>query len=115
MELDQVQKVLAERWKKLLEKYIVDKKKDPCFTVPPSEDMLPRAEPTQLWQQGKEKWQVDASVHLAGDNVRVSSAFPDKEMVGDRSIMCLSAGKGDLIWRKPLKLNPWGGASVSGD
>jgi outer membrane protein assembly factor BamB len=115
MDLAQVQKVLAVRWKELQDKYEIEKKKDPCFAIPPSEDKLPRANPTRLWQQGKDKWHVDAAVNVVGDKVLVCSAFLDKEQVGDRSIMCLSAAKGDTLWRKPLKLNPWGGASVSGD
>ena len=28
--------------------------------MPPNEDQLPKADPKQVWQQGQEKWHVDA-------------------------------------------------------
>src|SRR5262249_4278399 len=37
-----------------------------------------------------------------------------KEKVGDRALFCLSAKTGKVVWRAPLKLNPWGGPSVLG-
>ena len=112
---DQVQKILAQRWKELQNKYEEDKKKCPCFAIPPNEDQLPKANPARLWQQGKDKWHVDAAVNVMGDKVLVCSAFLDKEQIGDRSLFCLSRAKGDVLWGKPLKYNPWGGASVAGD
>jgi len=115
LDLAAVQKVLAQRWKELQDKYEIEKKKDPDFAVPPSEDQLPKANPTRLWQQGKDKWHVDAPVNLVGDKLLVCSAFLDKEQVGDRALFCLSVAKGDVVWRKPPKLNPWGGASVLGN
>jgi outer membrane protein assembly factor BamB len=114
MDLASIQKILAKRMKELLAKYDVDKKKDP-FAVPPSQDDLPRPNPRRLWQVGQEKWHVDAPVNVMGDKVLVCSAFLDKEKVGDRALYCLDAKTGTSKWRKPLKLNPWGGASVDKD
>ncbi|MBM3996644.1 MAG: hypothetical protein FJ303_21195 [Planctomycetes bacterium] len=107
-------KVLPQLWKDLQAKYEVAKKTDP-FAVPPSEDKLMQAEPKRLWQQGKEKWHVDAPVAVIGDRVLAASAFLDKEQVGDRALFCLNAKTGDILWRAALKLNPWGGPSVLGD
>ena len=44
-----------------------------------------------VWQQGKDKWHVDAPVAVVGDKVLVASAFLDKEKVGDRALFCLDA------------------------
>ena len=86
----------------------------PDFAVPPSEDQLPKPAPVLLWQQGKDKWHVDAPVTVVGDRVLVASAFLDKEQLGDRALFCLDAKTGDIVWRKPLTINPWGGPSVVG-
>lgn len=115
MDLVAVRKVLAKRWQEMLASYEVDKKKDPCFAIMPTEDQLPRATPRRAWQQGKDKWHVDAPVTVVGGRVLVASAFLDKENVGDRSLNCLDAKTGAIHWRTPLALNPWGGASVSGN
>ncbi len=112
MDLDTIRKILQKRWKELQEKYAIDKKKDPEFAVPPSEDQLPRANPRRLWQQGDKVWHVDAPVNVAGDRVLVCSAYLDKEREGERALFCLETGKGVVKWKAPLKLNPWGGASV---
>ena len=48
------------------------------------------------------------------DKVLVASAFLDKEH-GDRALFCLDAKTGKILWRTPLRLNPWGGPSVLGD
>src|SRR5207244_561537 len=45
----------------------------------------------------------------------VASAYLDKEKLGDRAMYCLDAKTGDIRWKTPLKLNPWGGPSVAGD
>jgi len=113
-DLAAVQKALDAKWKELQAKYEVEKKKDE-FAVPPSEDQLPKPAPVRGWQQGKDKWHVDAPVAVAGDRVLVASAFLDKEKVGDRSLYCLDARTGDVKWQTPLKVNPWGGPSVSGN
>src|SRR6185437_14466084 len=96
-------------------KYEAEKKKDPAFAIPPSEEDLPKPSPVLLWQQGKDKWHVDAPVAVAGDRVLVASAFLDKEKVGDRALFCLDAKTGKIVWRTALRINPWGGPSLSGD
>ncbi len=105
----------ADRWKELQAKYEEDKKKDPDFAVPPSEDQLLKAVPKVVWQVGKGKWHVDAPVTVVGDKVLVASAFLDKEQVGERALFCLDAKTGQTLWRTPLVLNPWGGAAVDKD
>ncbi len=115
MKLEQVQKILAKRWQELLAQYEVEKKKDPDFAVPPSEDQLPRANPRRLWQQGEKKWHVDAPVAVVGDRVLAATAYLDREKEGERALVCMDAATGKVRWRELLKLNPWGGPSVSGD
>src|SRR5262249_31676344 len=115
MDLAAIQKVLDQKWKELLAKYEEEKRKDPDFAVPPSEDQLPKPAPRRVWQQGQEKWHVDAPIAVAGDRVLVGSAFLDKEQVGDRALHCLDAKNGAVRWRTPLKLNPWGGPTVAGE
>ena len=113
--LADVEKVLNVKWKELQAKYEADKKRDPDFAVPPNEDQLPKPAPVQVWQQGAGKWHVDAPVTVVGDRVLAASAFLDKEKEGDRALFCLDAKTGNILWRTPLKYNPWGGASVMGD
>jgi outer membrane protein assembly factor BamB len=115
MSLAAIQKVLDAKWKELLAKYEEEKKKDPVFAVPPNEDQLPMPAPLQVWQQGNEKWHVDAPVAVVGDCVLVASAFLDKEKLGDRALYCLDARTGEIRWRAPLAINPWGGPTVAGD
>ncbi|MCC6417552.1 MAG: PQQ-binding-like beta-propeller repeat protein [Gemmataceae bacterium] len=114
MKLAEVQKVIAQRWQALLAKYEEEKKKDKDFAVPPSEDQLPRAAPRRLWQQGEKQWHVDAPVAVVGERVLVGTSFLDREREGDRALCCLDAKTGKVLWRTPLKFNPWGGPSVSG-
>jgi outer membrane protein assembly factor BamB len=113
--LDEVQKVVERKWAELQAKYEEEKKKDPDFAVPPSEDQLPRPAPRLVWQHGQEKWHVDAPVAVVGDRVLVASAYLDKEMVGDRALYCLDAKTGAEKWKAALPINPWGGPSVQGD
>jgi outer membrane protein assembly factor BamB len=115
MDLPAIQKLLDKKWAELQAKYEADKKKDPMLAVPPSEDDLPHPAPVRLWQQGKDKWHVDAPVAVSGDRVLAASAYLDKEKVGDRALFCLNAKSGDIVWRTPLAVNPWGGPSLSGD
>jgi outer membrane protein assembly factor BamB len=110
-----IQKILDKKWQELLAKYEEEKKKDPDLAVPPSVDQLPKPAPKRLWQTGQKKWHVDAPVTVAGQRVLVASAYLDKEKVGDRALICLDARTGKQQWRAPLKLNPWGGASVLED
>jgi outer membrane protein assembly factor BamB len=113
-DLPAIQKVLDQKWKELVAKYEVEKKKDE-FALPPSEDQLPRPAPVRAWQQGADKWHVDAPVAVAGDRVLVASAYLDKEKLGERALFCLDAKTGSIQWKTPLKLNPWGGPTVSGN
>lgn len=115
-ELDEagIQKVIDAKWKELEAKYLEEKKKDPDFAVPPNEDQLSKPEPVKVWQKGAGKWHVDAPIAVVGERVLVCSAFLDKEKQGDRSIICLDAKTGNELWKKPLPLNPWSGASVDG-
>jgi outer membrane protein assembly factor BamB len=115
MDLPSIQKILDKQRAELQAKYEEDKKKDPQFAIPPSEDQLPKPAPVILWQQGKEKWHVDAPVAVAGERVLAASAFLDREKVGDRALFCLDAKTGAVVWRTPLTINPWGGPSLSGD
>ncbi|MBY0526283.1 MAG: PQQ-like beta-propeller repeat protein [Gemmataceae bacterium] len=110
-----IPKELEARWQAMLKQYDIDYKKDPDFTVKPTKDKLPRPSPVKVWQQGEEKWHVDAPVNVVGDKLLVASAFLDKEKVGDRALHCLEAKTGKPIWRAPLLINPWGGASVEGN
>ena len=110
-----VVKLQEAKWKELLAKYEADKKKDPDFAVPPTEDNLLKPEPKKAWQKGEKKWHVDAPVCVVGDKVLVCTSYLDKEKVGERALYCLNAKTGETIWTQSLTLNPWGGASVSGD
>jgi outer membrane protein assembly factor BamB len=114
-DLATIQKLLDTKWAELQAKYLEEKKKDPDFAIPPSEDMLPKPAPTKVWQQGQEKWHVDAPVAVVGDRVLIASAFLEKEQLGDRALYCLDAKTGAIKWRRELPVNPWGGPSVSGD
>jgi outer membrane protein assembly factor BamB len=114
-DLPAISKMQQEHWKKLQAAYEIDKKKDPDFATPPSEDQLLKFKPKLLWQKGKEEWHVDSPVNVSGSKVLVCSAFLDKEKVGDRAVHCLEAESGKTIWRTPLTLNPWGGTSIMGE
>lgn len=107
-----IRKELDNIWAQMLKQYEIDYKKDPDFTPKPTKDKLPRPAPVKLWQEGVDKWHVDAPVNLIGERLLVTSAFLDKEMVGDRALYALDAKTGKTQWRSPLPINPWGGASV---
>jgi outer membrane protein assembly factor BamB len=115
MDVATVRKILEKKWAELQAKYEEEKKKDPDFAVPPTEDMLPKPAPVKLWQQGDKKWHVDAPVAVVGGRVLVCSAYLDKEKVGDRALYSLDTVTGKIQWRTPLQLNPWGGPSVQGN
>ncbi|HEX5270642.1 MAG TPA: PQQ-binding-like beta-propeller repeat protein, partial [Gemmataceae bacterium] len=115
MDLAAIQKLLDAKWAALMKKYQEDLKKDPDFAVKPTEDQLPKPSPLKVWEQGKEKWHVDAPVAVAGDRVLAASAFLEHEKVGDRVLFCLDAKTGEVKWRTPLAQNPWGGPTVTGD
>lgn len=114
-DLATIAKMQDEKWKELQAKFEVDKKKDPDFAIPPSEDQLLKPAPKKVWQVGEKKWHVDAPVCVVGDRVLVTTSYLDKEKTGERALYCLNAATGATLWRADLPLNPWGGASVLGD
>lgn len=114
-ELKEVVPMLNKMWADMNKKYEEDKKKDALLAIPPSEDALPKSQPKLVWQQGKGKWHVDAPPVLAGDKILVSSAYLDDEKEGKRSVFCINASDGSIVWEAPLTFNPWSGATVAGD
>ena len=114
-DLAAIAKLQEEKWKDLQVKYEEAKKKDPDLAIPPNDDMLHKPLPKKVWQKGEVRWHVDAPVNVAGDKVLVTTSFLEKEKVGERALYCLNAATGDTVWKADLPLNPWGGASVSGD
>ena len=104
---------VAEQWKRLQAKYEDEKKKDPDFAVPPSEDQLIKPAPKIVWQKGANEWHVDAPIAVDGDRVLVATAFLDKEQKGKRALLCLNAKDGSVLWEVPLSANPWGGATIA--
>jgi outer membrane protein assembly factor BamB len=111
----EVTKLQDDKWKELQAKFEAAKKKDPDFAVPPSEDQLPKPEPKKVWQEGAKKWHIDAPVNVVGGLVIVCSGFLEKEKAGERMVAALDAKTGEVKWKEKLALNPWGGATVSGD
>lgn len=109
------EKLIEEKWKELTDQYEQDKKKDPDFAIPPSENALPKPQPARLWQAGQEKMHVDTAVAVVGKRVLAGSAYLDMEKLGDRALYCLDADTGAILWRTPLSHNPWGGPTVVGD
>jgi outer membrane protein assembly factor BamB len=112
MTLAATAKVIEAKRAELQKKYEEAKKKKDPFAVPPTDKDLPRPSPTLVWQQGKEKWHVDAPVAVVDGKVLVASAYLDKEKVGRRALFCLDAKTGRELWNAPLAINPWGGPSV---
>ncbi|HYG74073.1 MAG TPA: FG-GAP-like repeat-containing protein [Planctomycetota bacterium] len=113
-DLNSVAPILAKRWAELVAKYEAEKKKDPLLAIPPSEDALPKPTPKLVWQGGKDKWHIDAPPVVAGDFLLVASSYLEEEKEGKRSLVCLKKSDGSLVWETPLDLNPWSGATVSG-
>jgi outer membrane protein assembly factor BamB len=111
-DLAQVQQALEQRWNELLARYEVEKKKDPQFTVPPDEARLPWPAPKRLWQQGADRWHVDAPLAVVEDRVLAASSYLDDDQSGERALVCLNATDGTVVWQTPLKLNPWAGPTV---
>src|ERR1041384_97832 len=105
----EVEKKNDAKWKELSEKYEAEKKKDPDFAIPPSEMSLPQASPKVWWQQGQGQWHVDGPTAVAEGKVLAGSAYLDVEKLGKRSLFCMSADDGKILWEAPLKFNPWGG------
>jgi len=109
------EKEIDKLWKQMSDAYEIEKKKDPDFAIPPNEAALPKPAPKVLWTAGKGAWHVDAPVLLSGDKVFVSSAYLDKEKLGERALICLNAATGAELWKVPLKFNAWAGATLAGE
>ncbi|KPK84578.1 MAG: hypothetical protein AMJ81_05230, partial [Phycisphaerae bacterium SM23_33] len=107
--------MVEQRWTELLARYEQEKKKDPQFAIPPSEESLPKPAPRLLWQKGQDNWYVGSPVAVSGDRLLVASEYLDDEKIGRRCILCLQAGDGSLLWETPLQMDPWAGATVAGD
>ena len=112
---DHAQALIDARWKELLAKYEDEKKKDPDFAIPPSEDALPKPRPNKIWQVGQDKLHVDSAIAVVANRVLVASAYLDLEKIGDRALYCLDAADGSTLWRTPLPFNPWAGPTVAND
>ncbi len=113
--LAEIEAILDKRWRELEAKYEEEKRRDADLAFPPNPDSLPKAIPKLLWNVGKNEWHVDATVCLAGDRLLANSAFLDNEQQGERAVICLRAADGKLLWKTPLKLNPWAAPVVAGN
>ena len=111
----EAEKIIDAKWQQLLAAFEADKKKDPDFAIPPSEDALPKSAPRLVWQKGKDQWHIDAPVAVAGDRVVAATAFLDVEKSGERALVCVSAKDGSELWKTPLTYNPWPGPTVHND
>jgi outer membrane protein assembly factor BamB len=114
LELAALKKAVEAGWAALKLKYEEERKKDPN-TPPPDENQYPHGDVKRVWQEGKDKWHVDAPLAVVDGRVLAASTFLDMEKTGDRALICLDAKSGKQRWRTPLKLNPWGGPAVEGD
>ncbi len=110
----EVEASIEKRWKELVAKYEQDLKKECNFAIPPNEMSLPQPAPQVWWVQGRDAWHVDGPTVAADGRVLAGSAYLDVEKKGDRALYCMDARDGRVIWKVPLKYNPWGGPSVSG-
>jgi outer membrane protein assembly factor BamB len=106
--------MLSKQWADMTAAYERDKKTNPQLAIPPSPDALPKPVPKLRWQAGKADWHVDAPIAAAGEYVFVASAYLDAEKIGKRSLLCLKAARGDVVWEAKLELNPWSGPTVAG-
>lgn len=114
LDLKDIRQRQRQKWADLQAQYEKDKKKDPDFAIPPSEDQLHKPQPKLLWQAGEKRWHVDAPVNYHNGRLFVASSYLDKEKVGERALFCLDSRTGQTQWRAELALNPWGGASLLG-
>jgi outer membrane protein assembly factor BamB len=112
--LSDIQADLDGRWRKLQAKYEDDKRRDPDFAFPPNPDSLSKPMPKLIWQAGRNEWHVDAPVALADDRLVVASAFLETEQQGLRAVVCLNAANGKVLWKTPMKFDPWAGPVVVG-
>lgn len=110
-----VEAELKKRWQQMVAKYEQEKKVDPDFALPPSEDALPKPRPRKVWQQGAGQLHVDAPLAVVGDRVFAASAFLEAERTGERALIALQTAEGRVAWKTPLALNPWAGPTVVGE
>jgi outer membrane protein assembly factor BamB len=115
MDIAELQKRMDTRWAELQAAYEKAKQTDPDFATVPGITALPKAEPKTLWQVKDKGWHVDAPLAVVGDRVLVSSAFIEFDNCGKRVVACLNAADGKVLWETPVDINPWGGATISGD
>jgi outer membrane protein assembly factor BamB len=113
--VDEIRRILAQRWQELQAKYEADKQKDPEFAVGPSDDSLPKPSPKLLWQAGKGAWHVDSPTLVAGNKLLVASAYLDDDKCGKRAMICAAVADGKVLWETPLDVNPWAGPTLAGD
>jgi outer membrane protein assembly factor BamB len=85
---------------------------DPGWLTLEGKEMVPMPAPKRVWQQGQDGWHIDAPVAVVADRVLAASASLEDEKVGERSLFCLKADDGSVLWKTPLKLNPWAGPAV---
>jgi outer membrane protein assembly factor BamB len=111
-DLSDIQTDLDRRWRKLQAKYEEEKRHDPDFAFPPNPDSLPKPTPKLIWQVGRNEWHVDAPVTLANDRLVIGSAFLETEQQGLRAVICLKASDGKVLWKTPMKFDPWAGPVV---
>jgi outer membrane protein assembly factor BamB len=52
-------------------------------------------------------------VAVVEDRVLAASDYLDEEKSGERALLCLKAEDGSVVWKPPLKLNPWAGPTVA--
>jgi outer membrane protein assembly factor BamB len=113
-ELSDIQADLDGRWRKLQAKYEEEKRRDPDFAFPPNPESLPKPTPKLIWQVGRNEWHVDAPVALAKDRLLVGSAFLETEQQGLRAVICLRASDCKVLWKTPMKFDPWAGPVITG-
>jgi hypothetical protein len=94
---------LERCWKDLLAKYEPEQKKAPDFTQP---------DEASVSRQTKDKRHADAPVAHVEDRLLTASLHLDDAKAGERALVCLKAGDGTVLWKAPLKLNPWAGPTV---
>lgn len=115
LDLPAIAKLQEQRWKELQAAFEKDKKVNPDTALEPTDDQLYKPAPKKVWQMGAGQWHCDAPVNVIGDKVLAPTSFLNKEKVGERALYCLNAANGSTLWKRELPLNPWGGASVTGD
>ena len=76
--------------------------------MPPTDEDLPKPAPALVWQQGKDKWHVDAPVAVVGD--RSWSRRPSSTRKRSATAPCSASTPrpASMMWRTPLKRQPVG-------